>query len=547
MEIKNLTLSFGTQDVFKDINLNIQENEKVGIVGVNGAGKTTFFKVILGLLMPDEGVIKFKNNVRKGWLPQVISEEVPSMDISVFEFLLSGRPLQELTKELQQVYEQIALESSDAKQKELFNKAEKLQNKLEYWNFYSADTELLKIISGMAISDEMLNQKLNELSGGQKSQVAFARLLYSMPEIILLDEPTNHLDNDTKQFVVNFLKNYKGSVYVISHDVDFLSEITTKILFLDKRTKNMELYNGNYDRFVKLHEEREKNLLKEVEQQEKEINRLQTIVDKYQSASGKRKKMAQDREKKLEKMKENKIEVAPQQNTAQIKMEMLRESNNFPLKVNDLSFKYNKESSHDIIHNLSFELKKGEKFLIVGENGVGKSTLLKLIVGQLIPNKGTIQIGNKTDIGYYAQEHELLDNNKSILDNFSNVNISQRQVRSILGRFLFYGDDVFKKVAVLSPGERSRVALAKLSLKGANMLILDEPTNHLDPETQKIIAETFKTFEGTMLVVSHNPEFVDNLGIERTLILPSGQLAFYDRKTVEHYYEINTDKRILRR
>ncbi len=547
MEIKNLTLSFGIQDVFKDINLNIQENEKVGIVGVNGAGKTTFFKVILGFITPDEGGIKFKNSARKGWLPQVISEEVPSMDISVFDFLLSGRPLKELNKKLQKVYEQIAVTSSDAKQKELFNKVEKLQNKLEYWNFYSADTELLKIISGMAISDEMLNQKLNELSGGQKSKVAFARLLYSMPEIILLDEPTNHLDNDTKQFVVNFLKNYKGSVYVISHDIDFLNEITTKILFLDKRTKKMELYDGNYDRFVKLHEEREKNLLKEAEQQEKEINRLQAVVDKYQSASGKRKRMAQDREKKLEKMKANKIEVAPQQKTAQIKMEMLRESNKFPLKVNNLSFKYNEESPQDIIHDLSFELKKGEKFLIVGENGVGKSTLLKLIVGQLTPNKGTIKIGNKTDIGYYAQEHELLDNNKSILDNFSDVYMSQRQVRSVLGRFLFYGDDVFKKVSVLSPGERSRVALAKLSLKGANMLILDEPTNHLDPETQKIIAETFKTFEGTMLVVSHNPEFVDNLGIERTLILPSGQLAFYDRKTVEHYYEINTEKRLLKR
>ena len=561
MEIKNLTLSFGTQDVFRDINLNIQENEKVGIVGVNGAGKTTFFKVILGSLTPDEGVIKFKNNARKGWLPQVISEEVPSMDITVFEFLLSGRPLKELNEELQKVYEQIAVETSETKQKELFNKVEKLQNKLEYWNYYSADTELLKIINGMAISDEMINQKLSELSGGQKSKVAFAKLLYSIPEIILLDEPTNHLDNDTKQFVINFLKSYKGSVYVISHDIDFLNEITTKTLFLDKRTKKMELYDGNYDRFVKLHEEREKKLLEEdqdaearrqklleeAEQQEKEINRLQEVVDKYQSSSGKRKRMAQDLEKKLEKMKANKIEVAPQQKTAQIKMEMLRESNNFPLKVTDLSFKYNEESPKDIIHNLSFELKKGEKFLIVGENGVGKSTLLKLIVGQLTPDKGTIQIGNKTDIGYYAQEHELLDNNKSVLDNFSDVYMSQKQVRSVLGRFLFYGDDVFKKVSVLSPGEKSRVALAKLSLKGANMLILDEPTNHLDPETQKIIAETFKTFEGTMLVVSHNPEFVDNLGIERTLILPSGQLAFYDRKTVEHYYEINTEKRLLKR
>ena len=542
MEIKDLTLSFGVQKIFNDINLNIPENEKVGIVGVNGAGKTTFFKVLLGLISPDSGKIRFKNNIRKGWLPQVISDEVPSMDITVFDFLLSGRPLIQLNEKLQQIYEQIAIEQSENKQRELFNKVDKLQNKLEYWNFYSSDTELLKIISGMAITDDLLNKKLNELSGGQKSKVAFARLLYSMPEVILLDEPTNHLDSDSKQFVCNFLKNYKGSVYVISHDIDFLNEITTKILFLDKRTKKMELYDGNYNHFVKLHEEKEKNLLKLAEQQEKEIKRLQEIVDKYQSASGKRKRMAQDREKKLEKIISNKIEVTPKQKKAQIRMEMLRESNNFPLNVNDLSFKYDKNSKQDIIHNLSFELKRGEKFLIVGENGVGKSTLLKLIAGQLVPDSGEIQIGNKTDLGYYAQEHELLDNNKSIIDNFSDVPLSNNRIRNILGRFLFYGDDVFKKVSILSPGEKSRVALAKLSLTGANMLMLDEPTNHLDPETQKIIAETFKDFKGTMLVVSHNPEFVDNLDIERVLVLPSGQLDFYDRKMVEYYHQVNTKK-----
>ncbi len=542
MQIKNLTVSFGTQDVFDDINLVVGDKEKVGIVGVNGAGKTTFLKVILGILVPDSGSIKFKDNARKGWLPQVIRDEVPSMSITVFDFLLSGRPIEKLNYELQQVYEKIALEINETKQSSLFKKAEKLQNQLDYWDYYSSDSDLLKIIHGMAIPDSMLNQKLNELSGGQKSKVAFAKLLYSKPEIILLDEPTNHLDNETKSFVINFLKNYKGSVYVISHDVDFLNEISTKILFLDKRTKKMELYDGNYDNFIKLHDEREKSLLKEAEQQEKEIKRLQDIVNKYQSVSGKRKKMAQDREKKLAKILENKIEVAPTQKSVQVQMEMTRESSTFPLRVTDLSFKYNKASDKSLIKDLSFEIRRGEKFLIVGENGVGKSTLLKLIVGELIPDNGIIQIGNKTDVGYYAQEHELLDNNKSVLDNFSDLCMSQRQVRSVLGRFLFYGDDVFKKVGVLSPGEKSRVALAKLSLKGANLLILDEPTNHLDPETQMIIAETFKTFEGPMLVVSHNPEFVDFLGIERTLILPRGELAYYDRKTVEHFYDLNIEK-----
>ncbi len=547
MQIKNLSLTFGPQEIFHNIDLTINEKEKVGIVGVNGAGKTTFFKVILGYIQPDSGEIKFNNNSRIGWLPQVINDEVPSMKISTFEFLVTARPIEKLNLELQNVYNEIAEETILENQNMLFKKADKIQKKLEYWEYNTANTELQKIINGLKITDEMLEKNLNELSGGQKSKIAFARLLYSKPEILLLDEPTNHLDPETKNFVTQFLKNYKGSIYVISHDIDFLNEIVTKILFLDKRTKKMELYDGNYDKFIKLHEEYETAILKEAENQEKEIKRLQEIINKYKTSSGKRKRMAQDREKKLEKLLENKIEIAPKEKSANIKMEITRESSNYPIIVHNLFFKYDKKSLNNIINNLSFEVHKGEKFLIIGENGVGKSTLLKLIIGQLQPDSGVIEFGNKTDIGYYAQEHELLDNQKTILENFSDINLSQRQIRSALGRFLFYGDDVFKKISILSPGERSRVALAKLSLQGSNLLILDEPTNHLDPETQAIIAETFKTFEGTMLVVSHNPEFIEHLGVERLILLPEGKIVWYNKNIIEHFYKLNTNEIIKKR
>ncbi|MDD2409997.1 MAG: ABC-F family ATP-binding cassette domain-containing protein [Bacilli bacterium] len=543
MRIENLTFSFGPQDIFRDVSLNIRENEKIGIIGVNGAGKTTFFKIITGELEPDLGKVVIKNNARVELLPQVINDEISSMDITVFDFLMSGRPIQRLDNELQKTYDEIAKSSDKKKQKLLFSKVEKIQGLLNYWEYYTADSELLKIISGMSIKDEMLNQKLYELSGGQKSNVAFAKLLYSKPEIILLDEPTNHLDKETKDFVINYIKNYKGSVYVISHDISFLNQITTMIIYLDKRTKNMKLYKGNYDRFLKLHNEKEEAINKIAQAQEKEIEHLQNIITKYSSASGKRKRMVQDREKKLEKLMDNKKDVIQKQKNAKVEMSIDRESSNIPLKVDNICFKYNKNAEKGIIQNLSFELFKGEKFLVVGENGVGKSTLLKLIISQLKADSGSIIIGNKTDIGYYAQEHELLDNEKTIIENFSNIDISRNKLRSVLGRYLFYGDDVFKKVEVLSPGEKSRVALAKLSLQGANLLILDEPTNHLDPETQNIIAETFITFSGTMLIVSHNPEFVDNLGIERTLILPSGKISYYDRDTVEYFHDINTQKK----
>lgn len=537
MEIKNLSLSFGIQEVFNDINLYIGEKEKVGIVGVNGAGKSTFFKVILGILKPDEGKIILKNNTRIGYLPQIINDEVPDMDIDVFSFLLSGRPIEKLNKDLQKVYEDIAT-SSVSEQVELFKKVDKIQKKLEYFEYDRAETILLKIIDGMNIGD-MLDQKLKELSGGQKSKVAFAKLLYSKPELILLDEPTNHLDEETKEFVINYLKNYKDSVYVISHDIDFLNQVTTKTLYLDKRTKKMELYDGNYNNFVKLHKAYEEALLKAYEIQNKEIKKLEDIVLKYSNSSGKRKRMAQDREKKLNKILQNKIDIEPKEKYANINIVSNSDENKIPLKVSNISFKYDKEAKKNIIDNLSFELNKGEKFLIVGENGAGKSTLLKLICGILKPDNGDIIIGNKTDIGYYAQEHELLNEEVSIMDNFKDLDIGDRELRNVLGRFLFSNDDVFKKVKILSPGEKSRVALAKLSLLGSNMLVLDEPTNHLDPETQEIIAETFKTFKGTMLVVSHNPSFVDNLGIERILILPSGKIRYYDTDIVKHYYEVN--------
>ena len=542
MQIKNLTMSFGTQVLFENINLNIPENEKVGVVGVNGAGKTTFFKIVMGLEYPDDGKIILKNGSRVSWLPQVITEDVEDLNINVLDYLMLGRPIVSLNDKLQRLYEELANPNCD--QNKVYGEIDKIQKQLEYWDVYNAESILLKIIDGMNIDDTILNKKLGELSGGQKSKVAFAKLLYSKPEVILLDEPTNHLDEESKKYVIEYLKGYKGSVFIISHDIDFLNQVTTKTLFLDKRTRKLELFDGNYNKFKKLQLEREEALLRQAQIQQQEENKLREIVNKYANASGNRKRMAQDREKKLEKLMKEKIQVLDKNKIIDFKIGITREDSKQPLKITDLSFKYDKTDSNNIIDHLNFELSRGEKFLIVGENGAGKSTLLKLIVGLLEPDSGYIKLGNKTDIGYYAQELELLDNESTILDNLISMGYNQRQLRSILSKFLFYGNDVYKNVSVLSPGEKSRVALAKISLSGANMLLLDEPTNHLDPETQNLIAEVFKNYDGTMIVVSHNPEFVDNLGIERLLILPEGKISYYDRDIVEHYQTLN--KRIRR-
>lgn len=541
MQFKNLTMSFGTQTIFEDVNLNIPDNVKIGVVGVNGAGKTTLFKLLMGLEFADTGKIITKNGYRIDWLPQVISDDVDNMNMEVLEYLMQARPIKKLNIELQTLYESLA--NTNSNQNEIFNKIEKVQKQLDYWDSYNAENTLFKIIDGVKLSDDILLKKLNELSGGQKSKVAFVKLLYSNPEIILLDEPTNHLDEDSKKYIINYLKNYKSTVLIISHDVDFLDQVTTKTLFLDKRTKSFCLYDGNYSYFKRVQKERDENLLRQAQIQQQEEEKLREIINKYSSASGNRKRMAQDREKKLEKLLSNKIEVLSPNKKIKFNLDIDRESSTIPLKIENLCFRYDKESSQNIINNLNFELYRGEKFLIVGENGVGKSTLLKLIAGLLIADKGKIKLGNKTDLGYYAQELELLDNAKTILENFRDVSYSQKQLRNILARFLFVGNDVYKNVGILSPGEKSRVALAKLSMSGVNLLLLDEPTNHLDPETQYLIAEVFKDYQGTMIVVSHNLDFVDNLGIERTLILPTGEISYYNRETVERYKVLNKQRR----
>ena len=537
MNVKNLTLNFGMQQIFEDVTLQIKDNEHVGIIGVNGAGKSTFFKLIMGKITPDMGRIILKPGTRIGFLPQVISDEIPSIEISVFDYLLDGRPIKKLEKDLENTYLEASHENDEKKLSVILNKISKIQLKLDYYDQYGAESSLLKIIDGMNIDSNLLDMNLNQLSGGQKSKIAFARLLYSNPEVLLLDEPTNHLDVDTKVYIINYLKNYKGTVLVISHDVEFLNEVVSSILYVDKTTHKMELYPGNYEKYMKIRNERLKTQERILEKQLVEEEKLKKIIAKYLHGNEKKANIAKDRIKKLEKLEKEKVVLEKKKKFTNFKISMNHPSGIIPVKVDNLTFGYNKDNV--LFNNLTFDLSRGEKFLIVGENGIGKSTLLKLLMGYLKPISGNITIGDKTEIGYYAQEHELLDNDSNIINNFKNTGLGIRDLRSFLGNFLFNGDDVFKSISVLSPGERSRVALAKLALTGANLLILDEPTNHLDPETQKIIADTFKNYEGTMLVVSHNLDFVDNLGVERMLMLPSGQIRYYDPEIVMYYQELN--------
>lgn len=536
MKIDNLSLSFGTAEVYKNLTVEFNQNDKVGIIGVNGAGKTTLFKLILGELTPDAGTITVSSKI--GYLPQVIEDNFDK-EMSVFDYLLSARPIKELENKLTNLYEQIATEKNEHNLKKYMKDITKVEDELTYYEQYNAESELLKIIAGMNIDDALLDLKLKNLSGGQKSKIAFARLLYSKPETLLLDEPTNHLDLDTKDYIIEYLKNYKGLILVISHDTLFLDEITNKTLYIDKNKKTGTLYNGSYSKYEKIKKERELATSRLHDKQQKEEEKLKEIIARYIRGNEKKANIAKDRQKKLEKLLNEKVEVEKKNKYTKFKINIKYPSYSIPISCNNLTFGYTEENL--LYQNLTFDLIRGEKFLIVGENGIGKTTLLKLIMNILTPLEGSINISEKTLIGYYAQEHDLLNKEKTIKENFSDSGLTDYELRRFLGSFLFTNDDIFKKINILSPGERSRVALAKIALSGANTLLLDEPTNHLDPMTQLIIADTFKDYEGTMLVVSHNLEFVDNLGIERMLLLPSGRIMYYDKNVVLHYELLNEE------
>lgn len=536
MKIDNLSLSFGTAEVYKNLTVEFNQNDKVGIIGVNGAGKTTLFKLILGELTPDAGTITVSSKI--GYLPQVIEDNFDK-EMSVFDYLLSARPIKELENKLTNLYEQIATEKNEHNLKKYMKDITKVEDELTYYEQYNAESELLKIIAGMNIDDALLDLKLKNLSGGQKSKIAFARLLYSKPETLLLDEPTNHLDLDTKDYIIEYLKNYKGLILVISHDTSFLDEITNKTLYIDKNKKTGTLYNGSYSKYEKIKKERELATSRLHDKQQKEEEKLKEIIARYIRGNEKKANIAKDRQKKLEKLLSEKVEVEKKNKYTKFKINIKYPSYSIPISCNNLTFGYTEENL--LYQNLTFDLIRGEKFLIVGENGIGKTTLLKLIMNILTPLEGSINISEKTLIGYYAQEHDLLNKEKTIKENFSDSGLTDYELRRFLGSFLFTNDDIFKRINILSPGERSRVALAKIALSGANTLLLDEPTNHLDPMTQLIIADTFKDYEGTMLVVSHNLEFVDNLGIERMLLLPSGRIMYYDKNVVLHYELLNEE------
>jgi len=538
--LNEISVNLGADLILNKISLSVGNKDKVGLIGINGAGKSTLLKVILGKIHPCSGKVILTKDIRRiGYMPQIITDLDFKKDQTVFDFLLSGRPIAKLENKLKVVYAGLEKSKNEEERKKLLEDLGNLQTEFENWGGYAAENELMKIIIGMDLESINLDASVNSLSGGEKSKVAFARVLYSYPDILLLDEPTNHLDKNSRIWVMNFLENYSKGIIAVSHDAEFLDDFVNEIVRLDEFTRTAEIFNGNYSDFLKQWELKQKSDGRIIEKQAKEEKKLKEFIERMRNVSGKRKRQAQSREKTLEKLRASKAEKQKTSSRIKVTLSPNKESGNTPIRINSLIFSYSGKSN--VFSELSLELQKNEKFVVIGKNGAGKSTLLKLIAGKLKFSLGEIIVDPKTEISYYTQEHEDLNLENTVLEEAETVlSIEIRKMRSILAKFLFRGNKVFQKVETLSPGERSRLALTKLALKGGNLLLLDEPTNHLDINTREIIADVLKEYGGTIVVVSHETDFLEKLGVGRMLLLPLGEIRHYDRNVVREYQEIKS-------
>lgn len=525
--------AFGTHQVLNQISFHIEDNEKATLVGVNGAGKSTLLKIIMGEMSADSGEIIISKGKTLGYLAQ---HQDNHSERSIYEEVLEvKRPviameekIRRLEKEMKHVNGQ-ELES-------MMEEYASLTHRFEMADGYAWKSEITGVLKGLGFEEEDFHKKVSTLSGGQRTRVFLGKLLLSRPDIILLDEPTNHLDMDSIRWLEGFLSNYRGSVLVVSHDRYFLDRIVTKVIDLDQG--RAVTYQGNYTTYSKKKEARIEAQMREYENQQREIQHQEQVIEKLRSFNREKSiKRAESREKMLDKM-----ELVEKPITWQPKMKIRLEpsvlSGNDVLTIDNLSKSF---GTNLLFHELHLEIKRGEKVALIGKNGTGKTTILKIINKYLAADTGKIALGAKVRIGYYDQEQQVLNDNKTIFDEISDSypTLTHTKIRNLLAAFLFTGDEVFKKIGSLSGGEKGRVSLAKLMLSNANFLILDEPTNHLDLYSKEILEDAINNYEGTVFYVSHDRYFINKTATrildltEQGLINYKGNYDYYLEKKEE--------------
>ncbi|ACJ32591.1 ABC-F family ATP-binding cassette domain-containing protein [Anoxybacillus flavithermus] len=501
LQVNQLSKSYGAEQVLSDIKLEIQEKDRIALVGRNGAGKSTLLKIIAGQLSYDTGEIIKPKHVTIGYLDQYTGLQAHR---SIWEEMLDVfAPLQQMEKQLRELEQQMSLHDADYER--LLEQYDRLQTEFKEKGGYQYEADIRSVLHGLRFSQYDYTTKVSTLSGGQRTRLALGKLLLTRPDLLILDEPTNHLDMETLQWLEQYLKNYDGAILIVSHDRYFLDQIVTQVYELS-RTK-IKKYVGNYTSYLQQRAEQFEQQLKLYEKQQEEITKLKDFIQRN-IARASTTKRAQSRRKQLEKM--NIIDKPlGDEKSASFRFEIERPSGNDVLTANDLAIGYD----HIIATNLSFRITRGDSIALIGPNGIGKSTLLKTIIKQLHPKQGEIRYGTNVQIGYYDQEQAQLTSNKRVIDELWDEDRlrTEKEIRTILGNFLFSGDDVLKPVQTLSGGEKARLALAKLMMKKANVLVLDEPTNHLDLDSKEVLEQALIEYPGTIIFVSHDRYFINKI------------------------------------
>ena len=503
LSCSSISRSFGDNHILKRVSFHIEEHEKAAIVGINGAGKSTLLKIIIGQLAPDEGTVTWAKDAAVGYLAQ--HQDLDGTE-TIYDTLLEvKRPILEMEERLRR----LELEMNTASGEELesrLSEYSRLNHTFELENGYACRSEITGVLKGLGFSEEEFSKPIHALSGGQKTRVSLGKLLLTKPDILLLDEPTNHLDMESIAWLETYLKGYPGSVIIVAHDRYFLDRVVTKVIELDNGTATV--FSGNYSAYSD-----KKAMLRDAQiraylNQQQEIRHQEAVIAKLKSFNREKSiRRAESREKMLDKI-ERLEKPAEVNDSMDIRLEPDVVSGNDVLTVTGLSKAFD---ARPLFTDGNFEIKRGERIAIIGNNGTGKTTLLKIINGLIPADSGEIRLGSKVHIGYYDQEHQVLHMDKTLFQEIQDTypHMNNTQIRNTLASFLFTGDDVFKLIRDLSGGERGRVSLAKLMLSDANFLLLDEPTNHLDITSKEILESALNRYTGTVLYVSHDRYFIN--------------------------------------
>ena len=503
LSCSNISKSFSEKDILKEVSFHIEEHEKAAIVGINGAGKSTLLKIMIGELSSDTGTVTLSKGATIGYLAQ--HQDLAGAE-TIYDALLEvKRPLLLMEERIRS----LELEMKTAKGEELermLAEYSRLNHQFELENGYACESEITGVLKGLGFAEEEFSKSISALSGGQKTRVSLGKLLLTKPDILLLDEPTNHLDMESISWLETYLRSYDGSVIIVAHDRYFLDRVVTKIIELDLGTATV--FSGNYsaysDKKAMLRDAKIKAYLK----QQQEIKHQEAVIAKLKSFNREKSiKWAESREKMLDKI-ERLDKPVEADDSMDIRLEPDIVSGNDVLTIRGLSKSFGNQT---LFSGVDIDIKRGERIAIIGNNGTGKTTLLKLINGILPADSGEIRLGSKVHVGYYDQEHQVLHMEKTLFDEIQDTypTMNNTQIRNTLASFLFTGDDVFKRICDLSGGERGRVSLAKLMLSDANFLLLDEPTNHLDITSKEILESALNRYTGTVLYVSHDRYFIN--------------------------------------